>query len=253
MSPAQASATGRAHDREHPRWRSDQYPSVELPAITADQMREVDRVMVQELGIELVQMMENAGRSLADLAVARYAPASCTVLAGSGNNGGGGMVAARHLHNRGVDVTVVLIEPAPGGVPGHQLAILRRMGIPIVSEPRHATLVIDALIGYGLHGDPSGAVAAQIRWANAWPAPVLALDVPSGLDATTGRIGEPCIAADTTLTLALPKTGLARAAQVVGDLYVADISVPASVYNAVGMTLDTPFAAGPILRLWGSG
>ncbi len=83
-------------------------PAVALPALTAEQMREVDRVAVEELGIELVQMMENAGRSLADLAIRIFGPESVTVLAGSGGNGGGGLVAARHLANRGVTPRVVL-------------------------------------------------------------------------------------------------------------------------------------------------
>src|SRR5262249_40569114 len=93
----------------------------ELPALTTEQMREVDRVMVEDLHIELVQMMENAGRSLAELAIDRFSPGSVTVLAGPGGNGGGGLVAARHLANRGCQVQVVLSEPgrlAP--VPAHQ-------------------------------------------------------------------------------------------------------------------------------------
>ncbi|MFW6034295.1 MAG: NAD(P)H-hydrate epimerase, partial [bacterium] len=73
-----------------------------LPALTADQMREIDRIMIDELHIDLIQMMENAGRSLADLAQRRYAPADAVVLAGPGGNGGGGLVAARHLANRGI-------------------------------------------------------------------------------------------------------------------------------------------------------
>ncbi len=77
------------------------YPVAELPAITAEQMREVDRVMVDELDIQLLQMMENAGRNLADLAITRYHSSTCTILVGPGGNGGGGLVAARHLHNRG--------------------------------------------------------------------------------------------------------------------------------------------------------
>ena len=85
----------------------------DVPALTADQMREVDRAMVEDLHIELIQMMENAGRSLAQLAIARFAPARVTVLAGPGGNGGGGLVAARHLLNRGRTVSVVLSDPIP--------------------------------------------------------------------------------------------------------------------------------------------
>ncbi len=224
------------------------FPEADLPAVTTEQMREVDRIMVEDLGIQLIQMMENAGRNLADLAIARYTPTTCTVLAGPGGNGGGGLVAARHLHNRGVAVTVALSEPAPAGVPAHQLEILRRMQVPI-GEPPPADLVIDALIGYSLDGDPRGSAADRIRWANNAAVPVLALDVPSGLDATTGRVGQPCIVADATLTLALPKVGLHRARQVVGDLFVADISVPPAVYTTLGLGTTTPFADNTIVRM----
>src|SRR6516225_7224244 len=101
----------------------------DVPALTTDQMREVDRAMVEDLHIELMQMMENAGRSLAQLAIARFAPARVTVLAGPGGNGGGGLVAARHLLNRGRTVSVVLSDPdALTPVPAHQADILARMG-----------------------------------------------------------------------------------------------------------------------------
>lgn len=212
-------------------------------------MREVDRVMTEEVGILLLQMMENAGRHLADLAWLRYRPTAVTVLVGPGGNGGGGMVAARHLHNRGVAVTVVHHGPEPPGVPGHQLGILRRMDVRVVPKPQPADLVLDAAIGYSLRGDPRPPIADQIRWANATPAPTLALDLPSGLDATTGRVGDPCTVADATLTLALPKIGLLRAPRVVGDVYAADISVPPGVHRAMGLDVTAPFADGPIVRL----
>jgi len=79
-----------------------------IPALTASQMREVDRIMAEDLHIELVQMVENAGRSLAELALRRFRPATVTVLAGPGGNGGGGLAAARHLANRGAGVRVTL-------------------------------------------------------------------------------------------------------------------------------------------------
>lgn len=109
-----------------------------MPALTAEQMREVDRVMIEELHIELVQMMENAGRNLAHLTMRLFGPSTAVVLAGRGGNGGGGLVAARHLANRGVRVAVALsheeTEMAP--VPAHQLDIVRRMGIPVLDELR---------------------------------------------------------------------------------------------------------------------
>ena len=181
----------------------------DLPWVTTDQMREVDRVMIEDLGIELIQMMENAGRNLADLAVGRFHPGSVMVLAGTGGNGGGAMVAARHLANRGVDVTVAITDPERlRQVPRHQFEILQRMGIDAIESPRKTDLVIDGLIGYSLSGDPTGRAAELIEWCSGFQ--VLSLDAPSGLDTTTGELHNPHVQAAATLTLAAPKEGLTR-------------------------------------------
>ena len=234
-----------------------------VPFITADQMREVDRVMVEEYGIRLVQMMENAGRSLARLAWSRFLNEahgrSVLVLAGTGGNGGGGMVCARRLHAWGAKVHVRLTAEASGltEVPRHQLAILERIDVPVqvavdtVDLPP-ADLIIDALIGYSLQGAPKGVAARLIRAANAHQAPILSLDVPSGVDATTGQPHDPSILASATLTLALPKTGLRQssAAPYVGELHLADISVPPQLYRAaIGIEVGTVFATDDIIRL----
>ncbi len=220
-----------------------------VPAVTAAQMREVDRAMIEDLGIGLLQMMENAGRNLADLSMRRFVHRATVVLAGAGGNGGGGLVAARHLANRGVDVRVVLSRPDGPlhPVTTQQLEIVRRMGIVVADEPREADLIIDAILGYSLDGNPVGRAAELIEWANQQPAPVLSLDVPSGLDPTTGRAASPCVRADTTMTLALPKTGLLRAPNSVGALFVADISVPPSVFRAMGIDTETLFADDTIV------
>jgi NAD(P)H-hydrate epimerase len=221
-----------------------------VPALSSEQMREVDRIMVEDLRIELVQMMENAGRNLAELALRQFHPATVTVLAGPGGNGGGGLVAARHLANRGAHVTVTLSHPASdfGPVPAHQLDIVTRMGMPISPTPQPAALVIDALIGYGLTGDPTGRVAELIDWANGQDSPVLALDTPSGLDATSGRAATPCIRATATLTLALPKSGILDAANT-GDLFLADISVPPDVYGRLGISVPSLFDNDTLIAL----
>jgi len=220
-----------------------------VPALTTEQMRAVDRAMVEDLHIDLVQMMENAGRNLAELAITRFSPSSATVLAGPGGNGGGGLVAARHLANRGCQVQAVLSEPdrlTP--VPAHQADILARMGVTIASRPATADLIIDALIGYSLRGDPAGAAAQLITWANGQAAPVLALDTPSGLDLTTGTAATPAVWAAATLTLALPKVGLLDAPNV-GELYLADISVPALVYHRMGIPVPGLFRQSSLLRI----
>jgi NAD(P)H-hydrate epimerase len=230
-------------------------------AVTAEQMREVDRAMIEDFHIELVQMMENAGRGLAELAVEQFRPRRVLVLAGPGGNGGGGLVAARHLSNRGVQVGVVLaaLPDRLGAVPRHQLDILTRMDVPAAPalgvdlEPAlrahgDVDLVIDALLGYSLAGDPREPFATLIRWVNAQPTPVLSLDTPSGLDVTSGVPAEPCVLATATLTLALPKTGLLHSHQV-GRLYLADISVPPALYRRMGIEVGDLFAERPIVQV----
>ena len=226
-------------------------PSSGLPAITRQQMEEVDRVMIEDLHISLAQMMENAGRNLAALAQKRFAAARVCVMAGSGGNGGGGLVAARHLSNWGVDVMVTLGQPVDSmaRVPAHQLDALQQMKVAIGEEPVSADLYLDALIGYSLQGDPRGRKADLIEWLNQQEQPVLALDTPSGLDVTTGEPANPCVAATATMTLAAPKTGLFGAEQV-GELYLADISVPPGVYAPFGTEMPTSvFAQSPVVRV----
>jgi NAD(P)H-hydrate epimerase len=222
-----------------------------LPAVSADQMREVDRAMIEDVHIDLVQMMENAGRSLADLALGLFGRSSVAVLAGAGGNGGGGLVAARHLANRGVAVWVTVSgsEEHLAPVTRHQLDILQRIDVRIVADPPAADLVLDALIGYSLRGDPAGRAAELIRWANQQSAPMLSLDTPSGLNVTTGMAGHPCVRATATMTLALPKIGLLGASERVGRLYLADISVPPVVYERMGLHVGNPFAEGAIVEV----
>jgi NAD(P)H-hydrate epimerase len=220
-------------------------------------MAEVDRLMIETYGILLIQMMENAGRQLAEQAgrmlAGRLAGQTVVVLCGSGNNGGGGMVAARHLHSRGAIVfPKVVADPARlTGIPAHQWRILEslRLDQKISADLSQADLIIDALVGYGLSGDPRGAVAEWIEHANASGRAILALDTPSGLDPTTGRPGTPCVRATATLTLALPKAGLLapEARPYVGDLYLADIGVPPELYRQLGIEVDRWFESDSIV------
>lgn len=235
------------------------FPTVtNVPAVTTAQMVEVDRVMIQEYGITLVRMMENAGRNLADLVRAQLGGVEgkiIVVLAGRGNNGGGGMVAARHLQNWGAKVTVVVSgRHGDAGVAGEQLAILQRMDVRISDSAKgeqiaRADILIDALIGYGLRGAPRGETAEQIRLANASHKPIISLDTPSGLD--SGELFEPCIRAHATLTLALPKVGLVSlsARGVIGELYLADISVPNTIFERMGLRVANLFAESSIVRI----
>jgi NAD(P)H-hydrate epimerase len=227
-------------------WTRD---GVAVPAVTARQMREVDRIAVQEFGLGILQMMENAGRNLAENALDMLGGArgrEVTVLAGMGGNGGGGLCCARHLLNRGLRVWVVLNAGAENfkGAAGVQLGILQAAGSrPLdVSQAgdaiRSAQLVVDALIGYGLRGAPRGKAAQLIELCNQHAARVLSLDVPSGLDSTTGAAPGQVVRPERTLTLALPKTGLQG---IPGDLYLADIGIPPQVYERLKLSTGQNF------------
>ena len=243
-------------------------PALSIPALTPDQMSRVDRIMVDELGVEVLQLMEVAGQAVAVWARERFLGGdargkSVLVLAGSGGNGGDGMVAARFLHGWGAHPAVWLSHDADTlqGAAAHQLRSLRTLGLPIhppLQPDQHdagalpgADLIIDALLGFGLSGPPSGPAARLIVAANAHPAPVLAVDLPSGVDARTGDPYDPCIRADATLTLALPKTGLLTPAArpVIGELVVADIGIPPEVYARVGVRVGPVFAEQSIVTL----
>src|SRR6266498_924995 len=195
-----------------------------LPWLSVDQMREVDRLMVEEVGIALEQMMENA---------------------------------ARHLVVAGAQVRVLLGAPperlAP--VPAHQHDILRRMGLDVqAGRPAlgPADLVVDGLLGYSQAGPPRGD-AAELLQATAGRR-VLALDVPSGLELATGTLHTPHVVAEATMTLAAPKQALRApgAAVAVGGLYLADISVPPLVWERLGLAHPSPFGTYPIARIGGN-
>ncbi|MGD2178393.1 MAG: NAD(P)H-hydrate epimerase [Anaerolineae bacterium] len=234
-----------------------------VPAVTAEQMREVDRIAMEDFGLGVLQMMENAGRNLAQNALNMLSAAEArpglqhervagpgprgevTVLAGSGGNGGGGLCCARHLQNRGFRVWVVLSKEAGelGGAAANQLHILQGTGMEPVKPTqaveviRRSQLVVDALIGYSLRGAPRGRVAELITLSNEHAKQVLSLDLPSGLDATTGEAPGEIVHPERTLTLALPKTGLEN---VSGELYLADIGIPPQVYHPLGLTFEWP-------------
>ena len=237
-------------------------PLRSIRAVTRAQMIEVDRLMVEHYHISLLQMMENAGLNLALLASWRFLAGNhvgkrVTILAGKGGNGGGALVCARHLVNWGAEASVVLTAPRSqlGEVPGHQFSILKKIGVPdIQASDIHGLpetdLIIDGIIGTSLNGDPRPPADNLIRLANDHPAPILALDISTGLDADTGEIFDPAVMAEVTMTLALPKQGLLQvsAKPWVGDIYLADISVPTSLYNDLGVPSPI-FHNGPIIHL----
>ncbi len=230
-----------------------------LVYLTASEMAEIDRAAIEDYGIDVLSLMENAGAGVASLTRkmlgGEVAGRRVHCLVGKGNNGGDGLVAARRLHNWGARIMVVL-----GGektefrdVPAKQFETVVKMGIPVrgpEADLSGADLLVDALLGYGSKGDPREPVAGLIRRANASGIPALAVDIPSGMDATTGEPGEPCVVAKATVTFGLPKTGFLnpRARRFVGELYLADISMPERVYS--GISQRGIFGSDALVRIW---
>ncbi len=243
-----------------------EYGGLSIPSVTAGEMERVDDRMMNVYGVHLLQMMENAGAALATLAV-HLVPSGrrarrITVVAGAGGNGGGGLAAARRLAAWGWPVEVWLATAMLQAVPQVQHDILQNMGVPVLLAESQgwrgmaqclasSRLVIDALLGYRVAGPAHGGVAALIQRINQGTAPVLALDVPSGLDPTTGVPTGPAIQATATLMLALPKCGLLEvsAAPYCGDLYLADIGIPCALYTLLGISVPAIFQGEPYIAL----
>ncbi|MEL6193601.1 MAG: NAD(P)H-hydrate epimerase [Bacteroidota bacterium] len=239
--------------------------ATDVPWLSTEEMIEVDRLMEEVYGIQLIQMMENAGRGLALVAKHLLGGAinekNIVVLAGTGGNGGGAMVAARRLHMWGAVVKVYVTNyDKLTPIPLHQHRILQKLDLTLETgeelvkkESIEADLILDGIIGYSLSGNPRGIAGEMIRWANQQDTPVLSLDTPSGISLTTGQIYEPVIQAAATMTIALPKKGLfpEKVKGIRGDLYLGDISVPDELYaeKTLGVSLKTVFAQSDVLRL----
>jgi NAD(P)H-hydrate epimerase len=219
-----------------------------VPAVTTNQMIEIDRIAMEETGPNLFQMMENAGRNLAELSIKTlgnsWDKSEILILAGTGGNGGGGICAARHLANKGAKVEVCITDVENlKEVPAYQMHILKSTSTKIISikdlQNENPDLIIDAIIGYSLSGKPKGSSAEMIEWASKKLGVRISLDVPSGVNATSGEVTGTFINPDLTMTLALPKTGLIPV--VTGDLYLADIGIPAKVYEKLKIDYQPPF------------
>ena len=219
--------------------------------LTRAQCRAVDHYAINELGIPGVVLMENAGRNAADL-IERWLRArlkgtsrrgKVAVVCGRGNNGGDGFVIARHLVHRGCDVSVDLFgDPTSlASDAAINYAIAARMGVPIrklaagqtlnatARRWRRCDLLVDALLGTGFAGEVREPMAGIVRRINALDGPlVVAVDVPSGLDADTGEPGGAAVRADHTVTFLAAKVGYRRksAKPYVGRVAVADIGAP---------------------------
>jgi NAD(P)H-hydrate epimerase len=216
-----------------------------LPTLSSRQAKEVDRLCEERYGISVEWLMEAAGWR-----VARSVGSPAAVVCGVGNNAGDGFAAARHLHRWGRLGSVSCIDADRlRGPAAKQLEALHRLGIPVAGTLRleDADVVVDAIFGTGLSRAPEGKFAEWIEAINASGKYVIAVDVPSGLDADSGVAYSPSVKADVTITLGLPKPGLLK---LVGQVLAADIGIPLEAYTAVGIELPPDlFAKGDLIPL----
>jgi len=201
------------------------------PLYTAQEMRDTDRWAIEERRVPSLDLMERAGRGLADVVAAAVPEGPIVAVCGTGNNGGDGFVAARVLHEAGRDVRVVLAGD-PAKVAGDAAENLRRLTVRV--EPWDAACldgaagVIDALLGTGFAGEPRGTVGEAVRALAAGDVPVVAADVPSGVDASTGEVAGPAVRAVATATFHAAKPGLwiAPGKRFAGAVHVVSIGIP---------------------------
>jgi ADP-dependent NAD(P)H-hydrate dehydratase / NAD(P)H-hydrate epimerase len=206
-----------------------------LPTLTSAQVKQVDALAHERFGVSVDWLMEAAGWQ-----VARFSRGRTAVICGVGNNAGDGLAAARHLHRWGRLSSVCCVDPGRlRGAAARELEALQKLGVRISSELAldGAEMAVDALFGTGLTRPPEGAFAEWINAINSWGMRVVAVDLPSGLDADTGVAYAPTVRATTTVTLGLPKPGLLNGdgPSTAGEVWVADIGVPFEAYAAVGI------------------
>jgi len=228
-----------------------------MKILTAAQMREIDRQAIEELGLPGLVLMENAGREVANLILNELEidpDWPVLVIAGKGNNGGDGLVAARHLVNQGATCEVLLLgrQDEVRGEALINLEIARKIGIKITEVPtetlwdknRHllkeSTVIIDAMFGTGLSNPLTGLMARVVGDINNSGALVVSVDIPSGLSADSFEVIGPTVKADFTVTMASPKIAhiFPPAEDYVGELYLADIGVPPSLFERPDFSLE---------------
>ncbi len=227
-----------------------------IELLTAEEMRSLDARTIEEVGVPGPVLMETAGRGVVRALWARYAERAAAgtvvVVCGRGNNGGDGFVVARCLGNQGVDVRVLLLgsrDRVRGDAAVHLGAFLGSGGDLLEVDGgsldgaraavQGASLLVDAVLGTGLEADVRGAAAGAIEWMNRAPAPVVSVDIPSGVSSDTGRVCGRAVRADLTVTFAWPKRGhfLLPGASLRGELVVVDIGIPPGLSAELGCGL----------------
>jgi len=208
-------------------------------------MQEIDRIAQVKYGIPSIVLMENAGRRVAEEVLKRYPEGRGAIFCGRGNNGGDGFVCARHLENAGIKTGIFLIgklRDIKKEGPFININILKKMRVKIfeilkevdIENARKAfryDFIVDAIFGTGFSGEPADTSRSAIRFMNKSGKPIFSIDVPSGINATTGQMAGSSVIADTTITFGLAKSGLLskKASSSVGRLVIGDIGLPKEI------------------------
>lgn len=234
-----------------------------VPALTLDQKNELLRSLVEDFGIDPLQIVESAARHFAHLARDRFLAGeakgkSVSVLVGAGGKGRVALAAARRIASWGASVEILLLRERSRYGEGalRLLATLERMNVAVKepSEPLASTdsdAILEGAVGSGLRGRPREDLADAVRWATAQRIPVLSFDVPAGMDPATGRISSPSIKATATLALALPHQAVAAhgAEEHRGELYLGDLGVPEIAIRRLGLRVEPIFSESDLFRL----
>lgn len=228
-----------------------------LPVVTSEKMRYLDKKAVQEHGLKTWELMENAGRAVAEetlkfaLTLGKDAAGlKAAVCCGKGNNGGDGLVAARYLKQAGAAVKAFILPPKETGygeLVVRNLQAAKDAGVPVLMTAKEdleglaaefaaSDVLLDALLGVGAVGKPTGPVHRVIQLMNKSGRPIVAVDVPSGLSADTGHHSGVFIMARLTLTLGFAKSGLmaAHAQKNTGEIKVLPIGYPPALIAEAG-------------------
>jgi NAD(P)H-hydrate epimerase len=219
-------------------------------AVTTRQIQLLDKIAIEAIGIPSLVLMENAGRAVSQEIMKRLVKptrAFVSIWCGLGNNAGDGFVTARHLLDAGVKTKVFLIGDAKNLKSDASLNyhILRKLGCPVYEIKRMderlrrtiaaSDIVVDAIFGVGLNRNISEPFKSLIKTLNAQRKFIVSIDIPSGLDGTTGRIYGVCVRASVTVTLSCPKRGffIHEGPRHIGRLVVADIGIPKKLFNSI--------------------
>lgn len=231
-------------------------PWSQVKTVSSAALRQADVSARQQFGIEPLQLMEVAGWQVArfvEAFVGGIRGKRVVVVAGSGNNGGDALVAARFLHQRGALVRATIVRARdPASLASRHATTLERLGISLLEAPAGiepaADLLVDGLLGTGIRPPLREPAPRIIQAMNATRLPILAIDVPSGMDADTGNGAEEAVVAAATVTLAAPKAGLARTANA-GRLFLADIGMPPSLFMADAEAIAGLYRMGDLIEL----